>query len=296
VTLDKTQISKFVYVGQGGALSIIPLKILCDQGLRPEAVIIADTSHLPKGMNLLPLRPPRVVDSLAAEADKLNLPFFYWQRGSEDEIEAKLGDITPDVVMMSCFPWRVAESLLSVPVHGWLNLHPSLLPAYRGPTPLFWQARAGETQTGVSLHCVLPELDTGDILAQQAVSLLDTSGKELERELARQGATLMQRALLAKDSLVPTPQRQQDASYQGFPSQQDFCIETTGVARNAYQFIRLMGEAYPLWLEINTKQFRVKQALSYDDQGKMHEAFYLDDNLLNIQFEQGVLVVLVEEF
>ena len=297
MTLNKTQIPKFVYIGQGGLLSTIPLKSLCDKGFRPEAVIVADKSDRPKRLNLLPVKQPRSDGSLAAIADEFGLPIIYWQRGCEAEIAAKLATISPDLVIMSCFPWKITESLLGIPVSGWWNLHPSLLPAYRGPTPIFWQAKAGETDIGVSLHKVAASLDSGAIIGQQTVSVLDFQRQELEIELAQQGANLIEEALLALaiNQLQPRPQQEADANYQGFPSQQDRCIETTGTASVAYRFIRLVNSAYSLWFEVGNSRYRVIDVVNFDDQARFVEPYQFDDNHLRIQFKQGVLVVLAEE-
>jgi len=297
VTLDKTQTPRFVYIGQGGPLSTIPLKSLCDKGFRPEAVIVADKSNRPKRLNLLPVTPPRLEGSLAGAADELDVPLIYWQRGCEDEIAAKLANISPDLVIMSCFPWKITEPLLKIPASGWWNLHPSLLPVYRGPTPLFWQARAGEIQTGISLHQVVASLDSGAIIGQQMVSVLDFQRHELEIELAQQGANLVEQALLALtvNQLQPRPQHELDASYQGFPQQQDRCIEITGTASAAYRFIRLVNSEYSLWFEVGNCRYKVIDAVSFDDQARLGEPYKFDDNHLTIQFEQGVLVVLAEE-
>ncbi|MCK4743116.1 MAG: hypothetical protein KAT25_04795 [Sulfuriflexus sp.] len=289
---------KFVYVGQGGSLSVIPLKSLCDKGFLPAAVVIANISQRPKGLNLLPVQQPPVEGSLAAVAAEFGLPIIHWQRGAEAEIEAKLGDISPDLVIMSCFPWRIPKLLLDIPTQGWWNLHPSLLPAYRGPTPLFWQAsRAGELETGVSLHQVAAELDSGAILGQQRVSMLDFQGDELEVELAQQGGKLIEQALfeLAQDTLQPRAQQESDASYQGFPNHQDRCIEIIGTASAAYRFICVVNSAYPLWFEIEARQFRVMTVVSFDDEARLDEVYRVEDNQLTIQFEQGVLIVLAEE-
>jgi len=297
VTLDKTQTPRFVYIGQGGSLSLIPLKGLCDKGFRPEAVIVADKSNRPKRLNLLPVKPPRLADNLAGVADALGLPLIYWQRGCEAEIAAKLAVISPDLVIMSCFPWKITEPLLDIPASGWWNLHPSLLPAYRGPTPLFWQARAGEVQTGISLHQVAASLDSGPIIGQHTVSMLDFQRYDLEIELAQQGANLIEQALLAftVNQLQPRPQNELDASYQGFPNQQDRCIEVTGTASAAYRFIRLVNSEYSLWFEAGNSRYKVIDAESFDDQARLGEPYEFDDNNLTIQFEQGVLVVLAEE-
>jgi methionyl-tRNA formyltransferase len=64
------------------------------------------------------------------------------------------------------FPWKIPADALAVPPHGWLNGHPSLLPRHRGPVPIAWAIRNGDTEVGVTFHRMDAELDTGPILAQ----------------------------------------------------------------------------------------------------------------------------------
>jgi len=296
VTLSRTQIVKFVYVGQGGPLSTIPLQRLTEKGLFPEAVIIADKSQSNSRLNLLPVQQPRLAGSLMSTAYDLGLPVIAWQRGCEAEIEAKLSAMSVDLAVMSCFPWRITESLLKIPTLGWWNLHPSLLPAYRGPTPLFWQAKAGEVQTGISLHKVTANLDGGDMIAQQEVSMRGVAAYELEQILAQQGAELIEQGLLslANDSLQPQPQKEIEASYQGFPSVQDRCIPTTGRASEAHRFIILMNTIYPLWFDLDGRQFIVVESLNADDEAILKNAYHCEEEYLQIQFDIGVLTVKIK--
>jgi len=293
VTLSRTQIPKIVYIGRGGPLSIIPLMSLYDKGIRPEAVIVSDTSHQTHKLNLLPVRPPRLKDNLAGVADELGLPLIYWQRACEAEIAANLATISPDLVIMSCFPWRIPESLLKIPALGWWNLHPSLLPAYRGPTPIFWQSRAGEKNTGVSLHQVTADLDSGAILGQHALPWRHLVGRELEACLAQEGVKLIEQALqaLAESKLQPWAQSECDATYQSFPEELDTRIETTGKASAAYRYIRLVGSAYRLWFDVNGQRHDVTAALEFNDKALLGCPWSYNNGQLQVQFEQGVLTV-----
>jgi methionyl-tRNA formyltransferase len=79
----------------------------------------------------------------------------------------------PDVVFCGGFPWKIPTEALAVPKHGVVNGHPSLLPRYRGPSPVAWAIRNGETEIGFTFHRMDPELDTGAILAQAPIALAD---------------------------------------------------------------------------------------------------------------------------
>ena len=87
----------------------------------------------------------------------------------------------PDLALCAGFPWKIPPDALSVPTHGIVNGHPSLLPRYRGPSPVSWAIRNGETEIGFTFHYMDAELDTGGILAQAPIPLGDEhSWEELE--------------------------------------------------------------------------------------------------------------------
>ncbi|RBQ06638.1 methionyl-tRNA formyltransferase [Pedobacter miscanthi] len=76
-----------------------------------------------------------------------------------------------DLVLVFGFSKKIPNSLLDLPPLGFFNVHFSLLPAYRGPAPLFWQIKNGETFTGITIHKISSSLDSGPILHQQQVQL-----------------------------------------------------------------------------------------------------------------------------
>jgi len=110
------------------------------------------------------------------------------------------------VVAFSILPRR----LLAIPRLGSVNLHPSLLPAYRGAAPIVWALFNGETETGVTTFLLSPRVDAGDVLLQERVAIEpeETAG-ELEARLREIGASLVVASLdgLDKAGLTPSPQR-----------------------------------------------------------------------------------------
>ena len=78
-----------------------------------------------------------------------------------------LRSLEPDLVVCMGLPWKIPVDALAVPTIGWLNGHPSLLPAHRGPIPVAWAIRAGDVETGVTFHFMDAELDTGPVVAQR---------------------------------------------------------------------------------------------------------------------------------
>jgi methionyl-tRNA formyltransferase len=99
-----------------------------------------------------------------------------------------------DLVCVACFPWKIPQRLLDIPTYGFLNVHPSLLPAYRGPAPLQWIFQDGtqESAGGVTVHWIDSGWDTGDIAAQEPVYLpADINVNEAEDLCAKTGGRLL---------------------------------------------------------------------------------------------------------
>ncbi len=168
------------------------------------------------------------------------------------ETLAALAALRADVACVACFTRRIPPALLALPPRGFLNLHPSLLPAYRGPQPLFWELRDG-APTGTTVHYLDEGLDTGDIAAQTAVPLPDgIAGPEAERQLALDGLALLRGVLddLAVGIIHRRPQG--PGSYQPAPADEHFALSTTWPARRAFNFMRGTADwARPYRIEVN---------------------------------------------
>ena len=102
----------------------------------------------------------------------------------------------PDVFICVGFPWKIPPDALAVPKLAAINGHPALLPRYRGPSPVSWAIRDGETEVGYTWHRMDAGLDTGAILAQGSVTLEDEhSWEELEPKLVPMVVELLTEAL-----------------------------------------------------------------------------------------------------
>jgi methionyl-tRNA formyltransferase len=98
----------------------------------------------------------------------------------------------PDMVVVAAFGQILPKAILDFPRFGCLNIHPSLLPRYRGAAPINWSIIRGETKTGVTIMLMDEGMDSGDILTQEETPLVATETYgELHDRLAKQGATLL---------------------------------------------------------------------------------------------------------
>jgi methionyl-tRNA formyltransferase len=124
--------------------------------------------------------------------------------------------LAPDVAVVVAFGQIFPRPLLDLPRHGCVNLHASLLPRWRGASPIQAAVAAGDARTGVTTMLMEAGLDTGPILLEEAteIGLQETAG-ELTRRLAEAGGGLMVRTLqeLERGSVVPRPQPSEGATY-----------------------------------------------------------------------------------
>jgi methionyl-tRNA formyltransferase len=97
---------------------------------------------------------------------------------TRDRIAEVLRWYEPDLLLCTAFPWRIPAEALAVPRVACVNGHPSLLPRYRGPMPMAWAIRNGESEIGMSYHLMEEDFDTGNILAQASVPLDDDETNE----------------------------------------------------------------------------------------------------------------------
>jgi methionyl-tRNA formyltransferase len=152
-------------------------------------------------------------DLLAAAPPELDIVM----PAARDRIAPLLGLFEPDVALCIGFPWKIPPDALAVPRHGIVNGHPSLLPRYRGPSPVSWAIRNGDREFGFTFHYMDAELDTGNILGQVHVPLDDEhSWQELTPKLAETVGAMLPAVLARVESGDPgDPQDETHASYLG---------------------------------------------------------------------------------
>ena len=149
---------------------------------------------------------PSPVARLAADA---GIPLLRPERPNSAEFVAELTDLGPDCCAVVAYGALLRDGLLGVPPLGWINLHFSLLPAWRGAAPVQASIAAGDPVTGATTFRIEPSLDSGPVygVVTETVRPTDTSGDLLDR-LAISGALLLERTLdgIADGSVGAVPQ------------------------------------------------------------------------------------------
>lgn len=146
---------------------------------------------------------------IRALAESRGVPVLCPEKPNTPEFEAELRALAPELAVVVAYGHLIKKPLLAVPPRGFVNLHASLLPAYRGAAPVPWAILRGETVSGASVFQLDERFDTGAVVGMESLPILpdDTSGTYLAR-LAPVGAGLMARtvAAIAAGAAVPQPQ------------------------------------------------------------------------------------------
>jgi len=128
-------------------------------------------------------------------AIKLNIPVLQYQKVSKEGIE-NIKNLNPDIVVTAAFGQILSDEFLSIPKYGVLNVHASLLPLYRGASPIQWSIINGDKETGVTIMKTVKEVDAGDMLYQEKVEIgEDETAGELFDRLAYLGSDCIIKAI-----------------------------------------------------------------------------------------------------
>jgi len=149
-----------------------------------------------------------------------------------------------DVFAVAAYAKLIPKNLLEMPRQGVLNVHPSLLPKFRGPSPALSAILADERMTGVTIMCMSEQMDTGPIVAQAKVELEEEAwpmrGSQFEELLATEGGNLLAEVMpfWIAGEIPPEPQDESKATYTKKFTDADSLIDLAGDARQNYVKIR----------------------------------------------------------
>ena len=175
------------------AVAVPSLNALLEAGFDVVAVLTRPDAPLGRKRTLTP-------SPVAARAEELGLPVIRAAKIDDDAVAA-IRAANPDVAAIVAYGGLIPERALTIPEHGWINLHFSLLPAWRGAAPVQHAVINGDDVTGASTFLLEEGLDTGPVYGQltETLSPEDTSGALLER-LSHSGAVLLAQTLSAIES------------------------------------------------------------------------------------------------
>lgn len=200
--------SRIVFMGTPD-FAVPPLLELAHQ--QYDIVAVYTQPDRPAGRGRSPAPSP-----VKSAALKLNLPVMQSASFKEPGAIDQLAALRPDVIVVAAYGLILPQAVLDIPEYGCINIHPSLLPKYRGPSPVTSAILAGDEVTGVTFMLLDAGMDTGAILAQEQITISsqDTTGS-LTAQLSEIAARLLPDVLerWMAGGIKPQPQNDAEATY-----------------------------------------------------------------------------------
>ena len=196
------------------------------------------------------------------------IPVFQPENFREEEAVEQLRQLQPDVVAVVAYGRILPQKILDIPVLGCINIHASLLPAYRGSAPYQWAVLDGLTETGVTAMYLCREMDAGDMIdtAKTAIGPDETAGQLLDR-LAVLGADLLDKTLRAiqNGTAARTQQDHSKATYAPMLDKTMAAMDFTKTAQALHNHVRGMNPWPVATMELQGKRFKVYETAVLDE-------------------------------
>jgi methionyl-tRNA formyltransferase len=211
-----------------------------------------------------PEKPGQKADPLKEAAEAAKLPVHQPASYRKPEVWEEFRALKPDLQVMAFVTLFVPEEFLSIPTHGSIQYHPSLLPKYRGPSAINWPIIQGDTETGLSIFWPDNGLDTGDVLLQKKtpIGFEDSLGSVYFDRLFPMGVEAMLEAIdLVKAGKAPRiKQDDAHATYEGRCAADNAHIDWGKPWRQIHNLIRGCNPAPGAWTTLDGKTLQIFEA------------------------------------
>jgi methionyl-tRNA formyltransferase len=214
------------------------------------------------------------------EAARLGIPVLTPATLKTAEAQAEFAAFNADAAVVVAYGLILPKTILDAPRLGCFNVHPSLLPRWRGAAPINRAIMAGDAASGVTIMQMDEGLDTGAMAMAEAVAIsADMTAGDLHDALARLGSDLMTRAIAAaeRSSLTRRPQPEQGVTYAAKISKDETRIDWTKPWRAVHDHIRGLSPFPGAWFELDGVRVKALRSTKGDGAGK--PGTVLDDKL-----------------
>jgi methionyl-tRNA formyltransferase len=219
--------------------------------------------------------PPEVRPGFLLEVAAADLPVAF--PATRLQVEPFLRALEPELVLCWGYPWKLPPEALAVPRLGCVNMHPALLPRHRGPMPLSWALREGDTAFGLTWHRMDAELDTGAILAQTTVPIEDddVTIEQIGPRLGAAAFALLPEVLERVAAGDPgEPQPEEGASWAGYFGEDYTEVDWSRPARAIHDQVRAWALSFGMspvagpFAELDGERVRVLRTSLADPGGR----------------------------
>ncbi|MBN3519503.1 methionyl-tRNA formyltransferase [Algoriphagus lutimaris] len=281
---------KIIYMGTP-EFAVPAFEKLVDNGWNVVAVITAPDKPKGRGQKLIP-------SPVKESALKYNIPVLQPTNLKDPAFQLELRSYRADLQIVVAFR-MLPESVWNMPPIGTFNLHASLLPNYRGAAPINWAIINGEKETGVTTFFLKHEIDTGSIIFQEKVPILDEDdlGSVYEK-LMNKGAELVLKTVeaISKDEVTPIPQDESLAKHHA-PKifKETGKIDWNKPAIQIHNLVRGLSPYPAAWTELDGKNCKIFKTRVQPGDSQPHSPGIFDSDgksYLKFQTGNGVLEVL----
>ena len=225
---------------------------------------------------------------------KAGLPVFQPENFREEETVQQLRALKPDVVAVVAYGRILPQKVLDVPAMGCINIHASVLPAYRGSAPYQWAVLDGQKETGVTAMYLCRQMDAGDIIDVRKTPIApnETAGELLDR-LAVLGAELLSKTLsrFAQGPVEAVPQDEALVSYAPMLDKTMCPIDWSKTAQQVHDHVRGLHPWPVATMELNGKLFKVHATVIAEGSGAPGQVLGLTKTGLKIACGEGAVEV-----
>ena len=263
------------------------LKKILDDGF--QVVGVYTQPDRPKGRGMKMVFSPVKEVALAA-----GIPVFQPENFREEETVEQLRQLQPDVVAVVAYGRILPQKVLDLVPQGFINIHASVLPAYRGSAPYQWAVLNGDAETGVSAQYMVREMDAGDVvgLRRTPIGPDETAGELLDR-LAVLGADLLSCTLadFEKGKLVPQVQDPQQVTFAPMLDKTMCAIDWTKSAQQIHNQVRGLHPWPVATMELKGQKFKVHKTAVVEGSGTPGQILGLTKQGLMIACGEGAILV-----
>ena len=286
---------RIAVLGSHSAFTEVAVGTLCRSGIPPVALVTgSDSGPGPApalgGRGPIPLE---IRTSAARSAATHGVARIQAPDPNHPEAIAALERVEPDLLLLACLPHVVGRATRQTARLGALNLHPSALPRFRGPNPVFWQLRAGIARAGVTVHVATGAVDAGPIVVQRWIDVRPGIGAgALTAALVRCGIRALVEVLPGIEHRIRGASRQDEsaATRQPHPRVEDFRLDTSWTAERAYRFVEgTRGPATTFTIASDEGEIEIVRAIEFDNRTRTGPEARQSGETVTIRFAEGVL-------
>ncbi len=190
-------LKSFLFFGSDANYSLLVFNRLVELNQLPLTVVIPEYPPARQSSSItLPLFFNQIENPLIKKANALDLPVIYVPEALERQFIDRFRTMSVDFFLLACWPYLLGKELYSLAKNAALNLHPSLLPEFRGANPIEQQLQSDDRAFGVSLHLLSEQFDSGDIVNQAEFFISGSSNRNnIEHMAATYGVNLFLEAM-----------------------------------------------------------------------------------------------------